>query len=142
MNKYPFIAGAKRGKMSRLFLFGAFAIFIIGMIIVTIIMLPRIRKYSKIFNSNHYSEILLKLEDVKNAALNNIESDVNTLPIKKDDPRVLITKAGLAIFYTITTATDKYHHHISISCYGKYTPCAVGEHFVLFVADIMSWDIQ
>jgi hypothetical protein len=71
-----------------------------------------------------------------------LEAGQNVAPLNKDDPRALITDAGLAILYTITKSDKKYEQHMSISCYGRYIPHAVGEHFSLYVADLMSWKIQ
>ena len=125
--------------MKKVLLLSFLAILVIVMLVVGVYVVSCLKRYSKIFNTNHYYEIYGKIGEIKEAAIKNIESDA---PINKDDPRALITDAGLAIFYTISKTDNNYEHHISISQCGRYTPHAVGEHFILYVADIMSWKIQ
>ncbi|MFX0152299.1 MAG: hypothetical protein ACFFAJ_16040 [Candidatus Hodarchaeota archaeon] len=128
--------------MKKVLLLSFLAILGIVVLVVAVYMASRLKRYSKIFNTNHYYEIYRKIGEIKEAAIKNIESEESDALWNKADPRALFTEAGLAIFYTISKTDNKYEHHVSISQYGRYTPHAVGEHFILYVADIMSWKIQ
>jgi hypothetical protein len=130
----------KKGMKKKLGWVIFLTILMAGVFIVLFYMAPRIKFYSKIFNLNHYNEIYQSMDKIKKAAVSKKEEELTSL--NKDDPRAIITDAGLAIVYTITKNEKKYEHHMSVSCYGRYTPHAVGEHFSVYIADIMSWNIQ
>lgn len=56
-------------------------------IIFVLIMASRFKRYSKIFNLNHYHEICQRMDDIKEAAIQSIPGDANHIPIKKERDR-------------------------------------------------------
>jgi hypothetical protein len=127
--------------MNKVLLFILLTLLVIVIILVVTIG-PIFKKYSRIFSLNHYREICVKMSNIKEAAIKAIPTDTDDSPIKRDDPRTLITSAGLAIFYTISKTETTYEHHFSISMPGQDIPHAIGEHFSIYVADLMAWEIH
>lgn len=94
--------------------------------------------YRRLFSDEHFLEISKSIGSLKTAAISNIETD-DDLPSSPDDPRVLRTTAGLAIFYTVRNENGLYIHHYSVSVPGRHTAHAVGATFILFAAKLLGF---
>jgi hypothetical protein len=107
---------------------------IAGVIVVVILlwMFTRGGKYKQIFADTHLLEVGQKIAAMRAAALAQADRDEgDARPMDPDDPRHIISSAGLTLIYTIMRDGDFYVHHLSLSnSGGGYTPHAVGDMFI------------
>jgi|SRR5579862_9362388 len=97
----------------------------------------RARRYNRLFAKDHYLQIAREVPRLKTATLERViltEEDGVRSP---GDPRTMLTRAGLAVVYTIARVDNRFVHHYSVSVAGGYTAGAVGERFVLFIATLV-----
>jgi len=93
--------------------------------------------YTRLFADEHFLEVSRGVRQIKGAALDNLIASDRTEPNSPDDPRAVVTTAGLALLYTVRRVEGCFVHHYSVSVAEGYTAHAVGEMFVLFVAKLM-----
>jgi hypothetical protein len=93
-------------------------------------------KYRRIFADRHFVEVAQGVARIRSAALSRVIVSDDDVVRSPNDPRALVTSAGLALLYTIRRAENQFVHHYSVSLAGGYTAHAVGETFVLFVAKL------
>lgn len=93
--------------------------------------------YRRIFSDAHLAEVARGVGPLKSAALGRLIASDEDQIASSTDPRLLLTSAGLALAYTVQPDQDGYVHHYSVSLGGEYTARAVGEAFVLFVAELL-----
>jgi len=98
----------------------------------------RMRRYGRLFATGHYRELADRLPAARTRALECAEEDGE---LALDDPRVIFTSAGLAVFVTIRREADVFVHHASVST-GAYTTQAVGRTFMVFVAERLGWEFD
>lgn len=90
--------------------------------------------YRRLFADEHFLEAARGVARVKIGAMENPVSEDAEVPSPEEDPRVLMTSAGLVLFYTVRRVDERFVHHYSVSVAGGYTAHAVGETFVLLTA--------
>jgi hypothetical protein len=66
--------------------------------------------------------------------MENPVSEQTQIRSPHQDPRVLISSAGLILAYTVRQVGQRFVHHYSVSVSGGYTARAAGETFVLLTA--------
>jgi hypothetical protein len=94
------------------------------------LVIRRVLFYRALFSDRHLHEVAAALPKLRRAAL---DGAANTEP-QLDDPRAVLTSAGLVVLYTITRQPDKRSlHHLSVSLGGGFTPHGVGSYFQIFV---------
>jgi hypothetical protein len=94
----------------------------------------RLRMYRRLFSHEHFLEVARAAPSLKAAAVENPVIGDSFDPTTPDDPRVLLTKAGLAVLYTVGKRESAFVHHYSVSVAGQYTARAVGATFVALLA--------
>lgn len=99
--------------------------------------------YQQLFGDEHLLEIHQRLPTLKRLALERVidgeENQIETV----EDPRSMVTEAGLLIVYTVSRNEGKYWHHWSISYAARgYTARAVGDMFTCFMARELGLDIN
>lgn len=114
--------------------FGVALLLVLAAVVVLYIG-SRVRRYGRLFATKHYRELADRLPAARARALECAESADEMSP---EDPRVIFTSAGLAVFVTIRREEEVFVHHASIST-GGYTTQAVGRTFVVFVAERLGW---
>ena len=96
------------------------------------------RAYTKVFSDDHFHEVAARLPALKRAALARLvfsESDAVCTP---EDPRGMLTSAGLAVLYLIGREGRWFHHDLSVSLpIRAYTIHAVGNVFGCFLARLL-----
>jgi hypothetical protein len=96
------------------------------------------RVYTRVFSDEHFHEVATRLPALKRAALARLvfsESDAVCTP---EDPRGMLTSAGLAVLYLIGQEGRWFHHDLSISSPSRaYTIHAVGNVFGCFLARLL-----
>jgi hypothetical protein len=96
------------------------------------------RVYTKVFSDDHFHEVAARLPALKRAALErrfDSESDTICTP---EDPRGMLTSAGLAVLYLVGRQGPWFHHDLSVSLTIRpYTAHAVGDVFVHFLAHLL-----
>ncbi len=92
------------------------------------------RKYKRLLADEHIVELLGLMPALKAAAI-----ELAGEPLKpEDDPRTVITKAGLTVFYSIqATEEEKYVHHLSFSYAGAPMAFAAGGRFLYVVLNAL-----
>ena len=93
--------------------------------------------YRRLFADEHFLEVARGVARLKAAALEKVIASEGDELRSPDDPRALVTSAGLALLYTVRQGGGRFVHHYSVSVAGGYTAHAVGETFVLFVAKLL-----
>ena len=93
--------------------------------------LSRSRRYSKLFDDQHFLELALAMPSLKKAALDRIDQPPGSERDFANDPRLIQTSAGLAVVYTVSsTSPDEFVHRLSVSLPGHVTPRGVGRRFL------------
>ena len=96
------------------------------------------RVYTKVFSDDHFHEMAARLPALKRAALARLvfsESDAVCTP---EDPRGMLTSAGLAVLYLIGREGRWFHHDLSVSLpIRAYTIHAVGYVFSCFLTRLL-----
>jgi len=108
------------------------AIAVCTLIIAVVILLwiaSRIATYRRVFSDAHFAELRAAAPRLKAAAYERADQEFQ-LPTGPDDPRALLTSAGLRVFYTVTKEDGLFAHHCSVSLSGGVTPRAVGGRFI------------
>lgn len=103
-------------------------------------LIGRVRLYGRLFAPAHYRELNERLVSARAAALARVDDELND--ITPEDPRAILTSAGLVVFVTIRRDGDVYVHHISLSLAGRPTTHALGRTFTVFVAERLGWDLS
>ena len=96
----------------------------------------RLRFATGLLAEEHLLEVARGVPRLKAAALERVivtEEDIVRLP---EDPRMLVTSAGLAVMYTVNKE-GQFVHHYSMSVPGTSMAHAVGERLVLLVARLL-----
>ena len=84
------------------------------------------RKYKRLFADDHIVELLGLVPGLKAAAI-----ELSGKPLNPEgDPRSVITKAGLAVFYSAQASGAEYLHHLSFSYAGAPMAFAAGGRFL------------
>jgi hypothetical protein len=111
-----------------------------GFVIVVILswIVSRIRAYRRFFSDAHFLEVSQGVPPLKAAALDRMIAPNNKdEALAPSDPRILVTSAGVAFFYTIQHVENRFIHHYSVSEAGRITAAALGETYTLFVAKLL-----
>lgn len=121
------------------------AYIVAGAVVVLIALwfLTRGGKYKKVFADEHFLEVAGRVPALKEAALAQAErpADVSS-PLPVDDPRRVVTSAGLVVLYTIAPEGAGFEHHVSVSLDGAYTAHAVGDMFVWWILRLLGVDVR
>src|SRR5262249_31753325 len=97
-------------------------------------LLSRGLPYRRLFADEHFLEIAQAAAGLKAAAFERANMGEPTTP---SDPRILMTRCGLAVVYTLRRTEEDFIHHFSVSVAGSITAHAVGATFVTFVSQII-----
>ena len=96
------------------------------------------RVYTRVFSDDHFHEVAARLPALKRAALARLvfsESDAVCTP---EDPRGMLTSAGLAVLYLIGCEGRWFHHDLSVSMPSRaYTINAIGNRFGCFLTRLL-----
>ena len=84
------------------------------------------RRFGAVLGLAHVRTFVERVDALRDAALDRFDE-----PLRDPDPRTTLTRAGLAVAYTITGDGDDYRHHLSVSQPGGPTTRAVGARFLL-----------
>ncbi|MHB1426072.1 MAG: hypothetical protein ACYC3I_23155 [Gemmataceae bacterium] len=94
--------------------------------------------YAKVFADEHFREVAARLPALKRAALERVVSSESDTICPPDDPRGILTSAGLAVLYLVSRQGAWFHHDLSISLTIRpYTAHAVGDVFICFLAHLL-----
>jgi hypothetical protein len=108
------------------------------LILASLWLLDSHRIYSRVFSDDHFHEVATHLPALKRAALARLvfsESDAVCTP---EDPRGMLTSAGLAVLYLIGCEGRWFHHDLSVSMPSRaYTIHTVGNRFGCFLARLL-----
>jgi hypothetical protein len=100
--------------------------------------LARWRLYSRLFADEHLLEVARGVVQLKEAALAKVIEAPEQELRSPEDPRVLRSRLGLALLYTVShREPGRYVHHASVSLVGGPTAHAVGELFILLWAKVL-----
>ncbi len=84
------------------------------------------RRFGAVFGLDHVRAFVERLDSLRAAALDRFDE-----PLSEVDPRATVTRAGLAVAYSISADGARYRHHLSVSHPGGHTTHAVGARFLL-----------
>lgn len=84
------------------------------------------RRVGAVFGLEHVHGFVERIDSLRAAALDRFGE-----PLRDGDPRTAVTRAGLAVAYTIVDEGDRYRHHLSVGHPGGPTTPAVGARFLL-----------
>jgi hypothetical protein len=116
---------------------GYYAFGALAMLLISVWLWLRNRLSRRLLAVDHLIETAQGLQSVFRAALNQpIESSAAFAPLPRD-PRVLVTRTGLLVYYTVTPCDGQYAHHLSLSAKGGYLPRFAGETLVLYLAGLL-----
>jgi hypothetical protein len=94
--------------------------------------------YTKVFSDEHFREVGAGLPALKRAALERVivpESDAVCTP---EDPRGLLTSAGLTVLYLIGCQENHFHHTLSVNSTARgSTAHAAGEMFICLLVRLL-----
>ena len=111
--------------------------------VILLFIMRRAAAYKTLFADEHFLEIAEGVGRLKTAALAQIEKEDAQTIITRDDPRVLLTKQNLRVFYTVSEVVSEvesnFQHHFSLSIAQGYTATAVGETFSLYFAYLLAF---
>ncbi len=83
--------------------------------------------YKRVFADEHFLEVARALPRVKAAAVGGVYEADEPMESPENNPRVLVTSAGLILAYTVRREDDRYVHHYSVSAGGGVTAHSLGE---------------
>lgn len=88
-------------------------------------------KYGSLFRNSHFLELAGAIEGLKSAALDRRGEAIQSA----EDPRVLVTSAGLTVFHTAEEISDQGQVlcHFSLSYRGGPLPWAAGGRYTYFI---------
>lgn len=92
--------------------------------------------YNSLFADEHFVEFGRGVVKAVAASIDLLDRDTGDSP-SPDDPRNILTDAGMLFYYTIAEEGGVFEHHYSISIAGRYTPHAVGGTFAVFAAHLL-----
>jgi hypothetical protein len=111
---------------------------IVLLILTALWLLDSHRAYAKVFADEHFREVAARLPALKRAALERVVLSASDAVCTSDDPRGMLTSAGLAVLYLIGREGCWFHHDLSVSwSIRAYTPHAVGNLFICFLARLL-----
>lgn len=123
---------------------GWFTIYIVLLTIIVLLTLSGLwlldshRAYQKIFADEHFREVAARLPALKLAALERVILPASDAVCTSEDPRGMLTSAGLAVLYLIGREGCCFHHALSVSWVSRsYTPHAIGNMFLCFLARLL-----
>jgi len=103
---------------------------IVAVIVLALLAIGRMwflrRKYKRLFAEEHFAELLRLLPGLKTAATTRVGEPFHPA----DDPRVAISRSGLAVFYSVNSTPTGYLHHLSLSYGGSPLAFAAGGRFL------------
>jgi hypothetical protein len=105
---------------------------VVALLLVIWWLVVRGRAYRRVFADEHIVEFARAIAGLKRAAIAGVEEGELGAPLGSDDRRQVLTDGGLLLCYTISRQGEEYHHHLSLSMAGRYTPAAVGRCFVAY----------
>lgn len=96
------------------------------------------RVYTKVFGDEHFREVAARLPALKRAALERLVYSAPEAVCTPEDPRGMLTSAGLAVLYLIGREGLCFHHDLSVSWPRRAsTPKVVGSLFLCFLARLL-----
>jgi hypothetical protein len=125
--------------------------FTIGILLILVVLLTlaglwlfdSYRAYAKVSADQHFREVEARLPALKRAALERIISSASDAVCTPEDPRGMLTSAGLAVLYLIGREGCCFHHDLSVSWPNRaYTPRAVGNMFICFLAHLLGVGLE
>jgi hypothetical protein len=132
------------GRRPRVFIMGWLTIDILLLTIVVLLILAALwlvdshRAYQEIFADEHFREVTARLPALKRAALERVILSASDAVCTPEDPRGMLTSAGLSVLYLIGREGCWFHHDLSLSWVRRpYTPHAIGNMFLCFLARLL-----
>jgi hypothetical protein len=101
----------------------------------------RTRMYRRLFSDRHFLELAGAAVALQQAGLDRPITDSDQIK-SQSDPRCLLTSAGLAVVYTVSTNDSEITHHCSVSLAAGPTARAVGEIFLLLMTKLLGLPID
>ncbi len=99
--------------------------------------------YAEVFADEHFREVADRLPVLKQAALERVVSSESAAVCTPEDPRGMLTSAGLAILYLVGRQGSWFHHDLSVSLPSRaYTDHAIGDAFICFLARLLGIGIE
>jgi hypothetical protein len=94
--------------------------------------------YTKVFADERFREVAARLPALKQAALERVVSSESDAVCTSEDPRGMLTSAGLAVLYLVGRQGPWFHHNLSVSLPVRaYTAHAIGDVFICFLTHLM-----
>jgi hypothetical protein len=94
--------------------------------------------YAKVFSDEHFREVSARLPALKRAALERVLVPEANAVCTPEDPRGMLTSAGLAVLYLVGREGDWFHHYLSVSSPTLgYTAHAVGDMFTCLLVRLL-----
>lgn len=125
------------------FTIGILLILIVLLTLAGLWLLDSYRDYAKVFADEHFREVAARLPALKRAALERIISPASDEVCTPQDPRGMLTSAGLTVLYLIGREGCCFHHDLSVSWpIRAYTPRAVGNMFLCFLAHLLGIGLE
>jgi len=96
------------------------------------------RAYTRLFSDDHFHEVAARLPALKRAALERVILSASDAVCTPEDPRGMLTSAGLTMLYLIGREGRWFHHDLSVSLpIRAYTLHAVGNMFGCFLVRLL-----
>src|SRR5262249_45910610 len=109
---------------------------------LALVVVSRAKTYRRLFGDDHFLEIAKAAARLKAAGVEQLTQTDSDLPSSSDDPRILLTSAGLAIVYTVRQEEAAFRHHCSVGVQRGITANAVGGTFLMYVARLLGLPIE
>lgn len=113
---------------------------ITAVLVMVFYLARRIWFYRRLYADVHFSQICQAMDALRNAAM--AQTACKPSHVRSDDPRILITRRGLLIYYTIQKTEQGYQHHLSLSLPGRFMPVSAGRTFLACVMTLLNWPLD
>jgi hypothetical protein len=111
---------------------------IVLLTLATLWLVRGLEVYTKVFADEHFREVAARLPALKRAALERVVSSESDAVCTSEDPRGMLTSAGLAVLYLVGRQGAGFHHDLSVSLpIRAYTAHAIGDVFICFLAQLL-----
>jgi hypothetical protein len=97
----------------------------------------RVRTYGRLLSDAHFQWLAIRVPDLKSAALARLIAAEADAIADLSDPRVLSTKPGLVVVYTVRQREAEFIHHCSVSFPGQHVAQGSVELFLHFVVRLL-----
>lgn len=110
--------------------------------LVALALVAKARRLRRLFGDDHHLEIARRAPALKAAALDRAADPDSLGRVALDDPRLVLTTAGLAILYTVASEDGRFVHACSVSYQGGVTAHAIGWHFLGYLVLLLGLPLE